>query len=88
MNEKNHMPNLRKIPSTSLVIWVISGLYLLPMVWFLLSTTVGERAIVGANSVVTTDVAPYSIVAGAPARVIKSDWRLPGVGDVEVPTSS
>jgi acetyltransferase-like isoleucine patch superfamily enzyme len=50
--------------------------------------TIGERAIVGANSVVTTDVAPYSIVAGAPARVIKSDWRLPSVGDVEVPTSS
>jgi acetyltransferase-like isoleucine patch superfamily enzyme len=52
--------------------------------------TIGERAIVGANSVVTTDVAPYSIVAGAPARVIKADWRLPGVGglETEVPTSS
>jgi acetyltransferase-like isoleucine patch superfamily enzyme len=48
--------------------------------------TIGERAIVGANSVVTTDVAPYSIVAGAPARVIRSDWRL--LGDIEVPTSS
>ena len=44
MNEKNHMPNLRKIPSTSLVIWVISGLYLLPMVWFLLSTMGGYGA--------------------------------------------
>jgi acetyltransferase-like isoleucine patch superfamily enzyme len=49
--------------------------------------TIGERAIVGANSVVTTDVAPYSIVAGTPARVIKPDWRLPGVGDMELPTS-
>jgi acetyltransferase-like isoleucine patch superfamily enzyme len=49
--------------------------------------TIGERAIVGANSVVTTDVAPYSIVAGTPARVIKADWRLPGVGDIELPTS-
>jgi acetyltransferase-like isoleucine patch superfamily enzyme len=49
--------------------------------------TIGERAIVGANSVVTTDVAPYSIVAGTPARVIKPDWRLPGVGDMGLPTS-
>jgi acetyltransferase-like isoleucine patch superfamily enzyme len=40
--------------------------------------TVGERAVVGANSVVTTDVAPYSIVAGAPARVVKADWRRAG----------
>jgi acetyltransferase-like isoleucine patch superfamily enzyme len=54
--------------------------------------TIGERAIVGANSVVTTDVAPYSIVAGAPARVIKPDWRLGGRDEFglepEVPTSS
>ena len=35
---------------------------------------------IGANSVVTTDVAPYSIVGGVPARVLKQDWRLPGVG--------
>jgi acetyltransferase-like isoleucine patch superfamily enzyme len=46
--------------------------------------TIGERAVVGANSVVTTDVAPFSIVAGVPACVIKPDWRLPGLG----PTSS
>jgi hypothetical protein len=40
MNAKNQKPNLRseKIQSTSLLIWIISGLYLLPMVWFLLST--------------------------------------------------
>jgi acetyltransferase-like isoleucine patch superfamily enzyme len=33
--------------------------------------TIGEGAIVGAGSVVTTDVAPYTIVAGNPARLIR-----------------
>jgi acetyltransferase-like isoleucine patch superfamily enzyme len=34
--------------------------------------TVGERAIVGAGSVVTKDVAPDTIVAGNPARLIRT----------------
>lgn len=33
--------------------------------------TIGEGAIVAANSVVTKDVAPYSVVAGSPAKHIK-----------------
>ena len=33
--------------------------------------TVGEYAIVGAGSVVTKDVPPYSVVAGNPAKVFK-----------------
>jgi len=33
--------------------------------------TVGENAIVGAGSVVTKDVAPNTIVAGNPARVLR-----------------
>ncbi len=34
--------------------------------------TIGERCVVGANSVVTHDIPPYSIAAGAPARVLRS----------------
>ena len=34
--------------------------------------TVGENAIIGAGSVVTKDVPPNTVVAGNPARVIKS----------------
>jgi acetyltransferase-like isoleucine patch superfamily enzyme len=33
--------------------------------------SIGERCVVGANSVVTKDVEPFSIVAGAPARVLR-----------------
>ena len=33
--------------------------------------TIGRESIVGANSVVTRDVAPHSIVGGNPARLIK-----------------
>ncbi len=34
--------------------------------------TVGRGSVVGASSVVTRDVPPYSVVAGSPARVLRS----------------
>jgi acetyltransferase-like isoleucine patch superfamily enzyme len=34
--------------------------------------SIGERCVIGANSVVTHDIEPYSIAAGAPARVLRS----------------
>jgi acetyltransferase-like isoleucine patch superfamily enzyme len=36
------------------------------------NTTIGENVIVGAGSVVTKDVPPNSIVAGNPARILRS----------------
>ena len=39
---------------------------------FTSGVTVGERSVIGANSVVTTDLPPHSIAAGAPSRVIKT----------------
>lgn len=33
--------------------------------------TIGDHAVIGANSVVTKDVPPYGVAAGNPARVIK-----------------
>jgi acetyltransferase-like isoleucine patch superfamily enzyme len=33
--------------------------------------SVGERCVVGANSVVTRDLEPFSIAAGAPAKVLR-----------------
>lgn len=47
-------------------VWIGAGATVLPGV------TIGDGAIVAAASVVTRDVAPYSIVAGSPARFIKA----------------
>lgn len=45
--------------------WIGAGATILPGV------TVGDNAVVGAASVVTKDVAPNTIVAGNPAKLIK-----------------
>lgn len=34
--------------------------------------TIGRRSVIGSNSVVTGDIPPFSIAAGAPARVLKT----------------
>jgi cytochrome b subunit of formate dehydrogenase len=43
MNVKAQKPNLRseKIQSASFLLWIISGLYLLTMAWFLLLSPMG-----------------------------------------------
>ena len=39
--------------------------------------TIGEGALVGAGAIVTRDVAPHSVVAGTPARVLRSFQEQP-----------
>lgn len=46
-------------------VWLGTGVVVLPDI------TIGEGAVVGANSVVTKDVGPYTIVGGSPARLIR-----------------
>ncbi|HEY2122813.1 MAG TPA: DapH/DapD/GlmU-related protein [Chthoniobacterales bacterium] len=41
----------------------------------LLGTTIGDRSVVGAGSVVTKGVPPDSVCAGNPARVVKKIER-------------
>mgnify|MGYP000388764687 CR=1 FL=1 len=50
-------------------VWIGHGVIVLPGV------TIGDGAIVGAGSIVTRNVAPYSIVAGSPARKIKKRFN-------------
>jgi maltose O-acetyltransferase len=46
-------------------VWIGFNAVILPGV------TIGESSIVGAGAVVTKDIAPYSIVGGVPARLIR-----------------
>lgn len=46
-------------------VWLGGGCIILPGVW------VGDNAVVAAGAVVTRDVAPGTVVAGSPAKVIR-----------------
>ena len=46
-------------------VWIGSGAYIKSGV------TIGDGAVIGAHAVVTRDVAPYAIVAGVPAHLLR-----------------
>jgi acetyltransferase-like isoleucine patch superfamily enzyme len=70
-HEQSHIPPiLRDLYSKGKVIieegvWIGYGAVVMPNV------IIGKFSVVGANSVVTKDIEPYSIVAGNPAKLIR-----------------
>lgn len=69
------IPHIRKISYKSVKIedrvWIGEGVVVLPGV------TIGEGAIIGANSVVTKDILPNSIAVGNPAKIVKKyDFKI------------
>lgn len=51
---------------------IMDNVWIGDRVTILSGTTIGEGAVIAANSVVTHDVPAFSVVAGAPAKVIKT----------------
>lgn len=54
-------------------VWIGAGAMVLDGV------KIGDGAIVAAGAVVTTDVAPYAVVGGVPARFIRSRFDEPSI---------
>lgn len=63
-------PALRPVVSKGAVV-IYNNVWIGEKVTILPNVTIGEGAVIAANSVVTKDVPPFSIVAGNPARIIK-----------------
>lgn len=57
-------------------VWIQDDCWLGANVVVCPGVTIGKGSVVGANAVVTRDVAPYSVVAGAPAKCIgrRLEW--------------
>ena len=66
----NIMPSKRLLKSKGAVV-IGDNVWLGDKVSVLPGVTIGEGAIVAANSVVTHDVPPFCVVAGCPAKVVR-----------------
>jgi acetyltransferase-like isoleucine patch superfamily enzyme len=62
--------------------WIGQGCFIMKGV------TIGEGATIGANSVVVTDIPPFSLAMGNPARVIVKDVRANAAAQPQMPVSS
>lgn len=67
----SHDPTKPNRPLTTAPITICNGVWIGARAIILPGVTVGEGAVVAAGAVVTKDVAPWTIVGGNPARVIK-----------------
>ena len=72
-NDKN--PRSKQKPPFFLVTNVEEGASIGANATILPGITIGRSALIGAGSVVTSDVPPYAIVIGNPARIIKKRFN-------------
>ena len=63
-------PNIRPLVSKGPVV-IEENVWIGEMACIMPGVTIGRGSIVGANSVITHDVPPYTMAAGCPARVVK-----------------
>lgn len=68
-NELDIHPLERRISSRKILIG--NNVWIGDKATILSGVSIGDGAIIGANSVVTSDVPPYSVVGGIPAKIIK-----------------
>lgn len=66
-NFHNGMNNNKGVPIIGDKVWISTGAKILGGI------KVGNNVVIGANSVVISDVPSNSVVAGVPTRVVKSD---------------
>lgn len=71
LEEMEAAPNKRKLVSKGPVI-IGKNVWIGDKATILAGVTIGEGCIVGANSVVTKSFPPYSVIAGIPAKIVKS----------------
>ena len=66
-----HDYHYRNLPDTAASITVGDYAWIGARTTVLAGACIGEGAVIGANSVVTGDIPPWSVAVGSPARVIK-----------------
>lgn len=72
LTDMQKMPSMRDLYIKGPVI-IEDNVWIGDKASILSGVTIGKGAIVACNAVVTKDVPPYSVVAGVPAKVIKSN---------------
>lgn len=75
--EKRLMASIKGIEAIDRPIWIQDDCWLGANVVVCPGVTIGKGSVIGANCVVTRDVAPYAVVAGVPAKTIgqRLEWN-------------
>ena len=74
--------NIKGHPSTKGNVVIGNDVWLGKDSMIMSGVTIGDGAVIGARSVITSDVEPYSIVAGNPGRFIRKRFNIEVVQDL------